>query len=163
MIDTRNFGRYSWGDFIENCPANWCGAPRNNLSNRHQSLLDQSLRSLKFFIALTTFLERLQFSFLNGTEVSCLRNMRLDVKCKQSESSAGQNDLANRDQNFGYWPLQSLVYFFKHLPFWDLRGTEMSCLSKMTLHAKCKERLSSVRRNNLKNRDYNSGYRLLQA
>ena len=72
-------------------------------------------------------------------EVVHMCKMRLDTKCKQALSGAPGNDLTNRDQNFGYWSLQSLNFWncsgilFPRLPFWGLKVTEVSFFSNVRL------------------------------
>ena len=146
MTDTRNFGRYSWGDFIENCPANWETLAKG--SQRFPicwavlftvTFCDCAV-SFKCLFVLPSFFKRFPIWGLRGTKVSFLSKMRLDARCKPRLTGARWRNLTNRDQNFGYWSLQSLKFFavldcfFQRLPFSCVKVTEVvhMCVQNQT-------------------------------
>ena len=99
---------------------------------------------------MAVFLERLPFWGLKGVEVSCIGKIKLDRKSKQRLRGSARNDLTHWDKTSGYQLLQNLEFFIVlatfplGLPFWGLKDIELSCLSKISLDAKWKQRLSSA-------------------
>ena len=121
------------------CKQSGSSAGENDLANRDQNFGYWPLQSLNFFNCSGIVFPRLPFCGLKVIEVLRMYKMRFGTKCKQTLSGAPGNDLTNRDQNFGYWSLQSLKFFncfvilFPHLPFWGLKVTEVAFLSKVRL------------------------------
>ena len=93
------------------CKQRLSGALRIDLTNREQNFEYRSLQSPTFFIALLSFLQHWPFCGLKGTEVSCLREIRLNPECKQRLSGALRIDLTNREENVRYQSLRKPKFF----------------------------------------------------